>query len=99
MRGWRWGSDAMKLAVAESKIKKGDLLLVRGSRATKVGPEIANAVAEEPCDKGRHFEVRMIQGLGARSLQAIADGPIMDPTRIYLLDGKCSVEEMKRREQ
>jgi hypothetical protein len=47
---------------------------------------------------GERVKVEMIEGLGARSLQAMADGPIMDAGEIFLPAGKCSVEEMQERE-
>ena len=47
---------------------------------------------------GLHIEYKMIEGLGSRDLHAIANGPIMDPNRIYLPAGKCSEEEVRRRE-
>ena len=88
----------MTFARATQKIAVGDAVLVRGGDASRAGPEIANAVAEEAGRKGFYISVKMITGLGDRNLQAMADGPIMDPRRIFLPAGKCSEEEVRQRE-
>lgn len=80
------------------KIKAGASILVRGGDATLAGPEIANAIAEEAGKKGMYISVKMITGLGDRDLHAMANGPIMDPLRIFLPAGKCREEEILRRE-
>jgi len=71
---------------------------VRCNRASLADEAIANAVAIDGAKKGLHIEYKMIEGLGSRDLHAIANGPIMDPNRIYLPAGKCSEEEVRRRE-
>lgn len=46
---------------------------------------------------GEVVEVEMIVGLAGRSLHAIANGPCMDPLRLYLPEGKISEAELERR--
>ncbi len=86
------------LATCLERISVGDSILVRGGYAQKAEPSIANAVADEPGGKGDRIWYVPIGGLGERDLQALANGPIMDPNRIYLPAGRCSEEEMRRRE-
>ncbi len=88
----------MRFAQATESIPEGATILVRGGMASKAGSEIANAVAIEAGKEGQRIMVKPIDGLGGRILQAMANGPIMDPNRIYLPAGKCSEEEMRRRE-
>lgn len=85
-------------ATCLERISVGDKILVRGGKAQKADPSIANAVADAPGGKGDHIRYVPIDGLGDRDLQALANGPIMDPNRIYLPAGRCSEDEMRRRE-
>lgn len=94
----------MKLGLATEPIPVGATVLLLGGEVRLAGPEIANAVAIDdglPSAhylKGQYVKVRPIEGLGERSLQAIANGPLMDPNRLYLPAGKCSEDEVRRRE-
>jgi hypothetical protein len=92
---------------ADCDVPFGSRVLVRGDRASLADPELANAIAVrtdcwwERYDivaAGTTFSVEMIEGLGERSLQAIADGPIMDPSLLYLPAGKLSIAETRARE-
>lgn len=52
--------------------------------------------------KDRHKAVREAFGRDARdftpeALQELADGPIIEPLRIYLPLGRCSIAELRRR--
>lgn len=43
-------------------------------------------------------DLALTTGLTPADLQTIANGGIMDPNRIFLPAGTCSVEEMRERE-
>ena len=94
-------------AQTRRRIAVGAHVLVRGGFADLAVPEIANGIAA-PCRLGRGrkvfpagetIDIEPIKGLGDRSLQAMADGPIMDPSRIFLPAGKCTEDEMRERER
>lgn len=99
---------ARRMVFAVGDVPDGALVLVRGIRATVADQSVANAVAaarrpswRDDADlirDGQSFTVEMIQGLGARDLQAIADGPIMDGNALYLPAGKLSMAETVARE-
>lgn len=88
----------MNYAKAMNSIRDGQHILVRGAMAQPADPEIANAIAIEGAEQGMGIRYKLIDGLGSRDLQAMANGPIMDPNRIFLPAGKCSEDEMRRRE-
>lgn len=94
----------MIYATASELIPIGALVLVRGDRVGLASQEIANGRAvksiwgNRPYKPGDRVTIEPIDGLGSRDLNAIANGPIMDPNRIYLPAGKCSEDEMRRRE-
>lgn len=91
--------------IAQEPIPIGAKVLLRGDRVTLAGPELANGVAvksvwgSETYNVGARVTVDPIPGLGERDLQAMANGPIMDPNRLYLPAGKCSEAEMRERER
>lgn len=87
-----------RMASCLERISVGDNILVRGGYAQKADRSIANAVADEPGGRGDRIWCVPIDGLGDRDLQALANGPIMDPNRIYLPAGRCSEDEVRRRE-
>lgn len=96
-----------KLVFADGDVPLKCLVLVRDMRARVAEPALANArpVARPqwcgerwPMKNGQSFMVEMIEGLGDRNLQAIADGPIMDSRQLYLPAGKLSMAETRARE-
>lgn len=80
-------------------------MLLRDNRIEPAKPELANGrVAKLPLwdrrkaySPGEYVQVDLIEGLGARSLQAMANGPIMEPLRLFLPAGKLSEEEYRQR--
>ena len=92
-------------ARASGYIRFGDRVLVRSGRAEVAGPDLANGTARSrPCwvgpprySDGDTLLVVMDDGLGDRDLHAIANGPIMDPSALYLPAGKISLAEAKAR--
>jgi hypothetical protein len=95
-----------RIVSAVGKVPFGASVLVRGARASVAPPELANGVAcaaplwsrKKVYRDGQSFWVEMNEGLGARDLHAIANGPIMDPSEIYLPAGKLSMAETRARE-
>lgn len=92
--------------LAEERIPFGASVLCRGYRVRLASPEIANGIArarptyrgeQAVYEIGQHIAVDPIEGLGSRSLQAIADGPIMDPRSLFLPAGKISMDEYRER--
>ena len=92
---------------AVGRIKFGDRVLVRDARAAKAGPDLANGTAmpQPHWDRGPRFyrngetvRVEMDEGLGTRSLHALANGPLMDSNEIYLPAGRLSMAEWRARE-
>ena len=94
----------MTSARATQRIPIGATILVRGGDCSLAGPEIANGIAindgwtPKAYRKGERVKYDPIKGLGDRDLQAMANGPIMDPIRFFLPAGKCSEDELRRRE-
>jgi hypothetical protein len=90
---------------ADEPLPFGALVLVRGGRATLADESIANArvvarpswCRETRIEAGQHFACEMLEDLTGRSLQAMADGPIMDSNRIFLPAGKISEDEWRQR--
>ena len=85
---------------AKERIPYGALVLCRGFDIVLAPPEIANGRArrkpgscgraDESYHAGDFVTVEPIEGLGERDLKALANGPIMDPGRIYLPAGRIS---------
>lgn len=96
----------MMSGMATEAIPFGAHVLCRGLRVSLAAPEIANGIARERsrwCDDtqylpGQHVTVEPVKGLGQRDLQALANGPIMDPSSLYLPAGKLSMAETRARE-
>lgn len=92
-------------ASAEEPIPYGALVLVRGGRASRADAALANAVVREPpyprahghYEVGDHLSAEPFEELGERDLHAIANGPIMEPSRVYLPAGKLSEAEYQER--
>jgi hypothetical protein len=95
-----------KIVFADGDVPLGAMVMVRGMRACVADATVANARAlprptwlgEKKIRSGQSFAVEMIEGLGSRDLQAIADGPIMDASQLYLPAGKLSMAEARARE-
>lgn len=93
--------------IATETIPFGASVIHRGFRVSLAPAETANGTARSRptwCGEareyaaGQHMSVDPIEGLGARDLHAIAAGPIMAPTRLYLPAGKLSKAEADARE-
>lgn len=90
---------------ARETIPFGAQVLCRNGEVGLACPDIANAVARHrPTFGGPHeywegdyLMCDPIDGLGSRDLHAIANGPIMDPLRLYLPAGKVSEAEYQAR--
>lgn len=95
-----------RVVTADQDMLPGDRLLVRGFRARLAGDDMANATAgelprwcwEKVYRAGASVPVIMDTALGKRDLHAIAAGPIMDPTNLYLPAGKLSMDEFRARQ-
>lgn len=92
---------------ATEAIPFGAHVLCRGFQVSLAAPEIANGTACRrpiyPGDKavyepGQHVAVEPVEGLGRRDLHALANGPIMDPSSLYLPAGKISMAKTRARE-
>lgn len=97
-----------RIVRADVDVPYGSRVLVRSGRASPADDSLANATAtprpswlmENGIIKaGEHFSVVMDEGLGTRDLQAIADGPIMDESNLYLPAGKISMAEYRERQR
>lgn len=93
--------------IATETIPFGAPVLCRGFRVTLAGEEIANGKArprpiyrgDRPqYEQGQHVAVEPLDVLGPRSLQALADAPLMDPCNLFLPAGKLSMAETRERE-
>tara|TARA_B100001057_G_scaffold330208_1_gene330576 strand:+ start:1443 stop:1787 length:345 start_codon:yes stop_codon:yes gene_type:complete len=78
-------------------MEPGDHVMCRDSSVTKAAPEIANAIVVKKCRAGDWPKLRKVDGLGERNLQAMADGPIMEPLRLYLPSGRLTEAEYQQR--
>lgn len=92
--------------VAKERIPYGAHVLCRGFEVRLAPPELANGIAcskpawgypRDAHDPGDHVSVTPVEGLGQRDLNAIANGPIMEPIRLYLPAGKVSEAEYQER--
>lgn len=97
----------MMSGMATEAIPFGAHVLCRGFRVSLAAPEIANGTARSRqiyrgekavYEPGQHVTVEPVQGLGRRNLHALANGPIMDPSSLYLPAGKLSMAETRARE-
>lgn len=96
------------IAFADEDIPYGARVLVRGMRASLASGEIANGTAAprprwlregDVIPARASFSVAMDSGIGERSLATLANGPIMDPCRLYLPAGKLSMDEFRERQR
>jgi hypothetical protein len=97
----------MMRGTAKERIPYGALVLCRNFNVVLAPKEIANGTARPrpkwEWSKGDYFEpgdfllVEPIEGLGGRDLHAIAAGPIMEPTKLYLPAGKLTEAEYQER--
>lgn len=96
----------MMRGTAQEFIPWGAPVLCRAGRVSLAPLEIANGTAIKPKLSLRHYGyekgdlafIEPVDGLGQRDLHAMANAPLMEPSRIYLPAGKCSLEELNRRE-
>lgn len=98
----------MMSGMATETIPFGAPVLCRGNRVSLAAPEIANGTAhprrlyrdeKAMYEAGQCVVVEPVEGLGTRSLHALANGPIMDPSNLYLPAGKLSMAETRARER
>ena len=92
---------------AMEPIEYGALVLCRNNEARNAPATIANAkAADRPkwaqayhkrYEKGDYVFAFALEDLGERDLQAIANGPIMEPLALYLPAGKVSEAEYQER--
>lgn len=92
---------------AMERIDYGAPVLCRLGEVRRADPSLANGTAMPRPDwpgkkvtyykAGEQVEVLPVHGLGERDLQALADGPIMDPLRTYLPAGRLSEREYQQR--
>ncbi len=85
----------------------GQYVLCRNFEVRLAPPELANGTViataryRRPIGDrykiGDHVEVEPVVGLGQRDLQAIANGPIMEPIKLYLPAGKITEAEYQER--
>ncbi|MEO1490135.1 MAG: hypothetical protein AAFR88_11985 [Pseudomonadota bacterium] len=96
-----------KWAKARERIAWDSPVVVLGGEAKGADSSIANATLLKPdlvgrrrkCHVGEYVEIEWIEGLGERDLHAMANGPCMQPLRIYLPDGKITQDELSERER
>lgn len=97
----------MMSGMATEAIPFGAHVLCRGFQVSLAAPEIANGTARSRplyrgdkavYEAGQTVTVEPVEGLGRRDLHAIANGPIMDPSSLYLPAGKLSMAETRTRE-
>jgi hypothetical protein len=97
----------MMTGMATETIPFGAHVLCRGFRVSLAAREIANGTAcnrplyrgdKAVYEPGQHVTVEPVNGLGHRNLHALANGPIMDPSSLYLPAGKLSMAEARARE-
>jgi hypothetical protein len=102
-------SRARYSVTAEEFLPFGARILVRHGRASLASENLANATVPDAdhypwfareaggFDAGQHLFPKLDESLGSRSLQDIANGPIMAPGALYLPAGICSEAEWRRR--
>lgn len=93
--------------IASERIPFGAHVLCRGADVRLASPEIANgraqpaprwaARSDEAYHIGDFISVEPIEGLGQRNLQALANGPIMDPRVVFLPAGRISESAYRKR--
>lgn len=96
----------MMRGVATEPIPFGAAVLCRAFKVSLAADDVANGHArlrpafcrQSRWEKGDCVFVDPIEGLGKRSLQALADAPLMDSNAIYLPAGKLSAAETRARE-
>lgn len=91
---------------AMERIPFGAPVLCRGFQVRLADPSLANGTARERplwgSDKpfykpGEFLLVEPVEGLGARDLHAMANGPLMDPKELFLPAGKLSMADYRAR--
>lgn len=94
---------------ARERIAWGSPVIVLGGDCKAADPAIANGKLLAPaaplarhrrkCNIGENVAVEMIEGLGGRSLHDLANGPCMDPLKLFLPEGKISEAELRERQR
>jgi hypothetical protein len=97
----------MMAGMATETIPFGAHVLCRGFQVSLSAPEIANGTARRRplyrgdkavYEPGQCVAVEPVEGIGRRDLHALANGPIMDPSNLYLPAGKLSMADTRARE-
>lgn len=91
----------------EERIPWGAPILIRGRRAILAEEHVANGYLrnrgpwekEDTCAAGTTVGATLIEGLGNRTLQDLANGPCMNALQIFLPAGKLSMAETLERER
>lgn len=98
----------VRRVTARERIAWGASVIVLGSDCKAADATIANATLLKPqpnwhgrrkCLAGENVEVEMIEGLGGRSLHDLANGPCMEPLRLFLPEGKISEADLRERQR
>lgn len=92
---------------ARERIAWGSPVLCLGGECRAADRSIANGKLLKPgfsdrrrkCHVSEEVEVEMIEGLGGRCLHALANGPCMEPLRLFLPEGKLSEDDWRRRQR
>lgn len=97
----------MMCGEAKERMFVGQHVLCRNYQVRLAPPSIANGTVTgyrgrprwmgDRYEPGDYVQVKPIEGLGERDLHAIANGPIMEPVKLYLPAGKLSEAEYQER--
>lgn len=92
---------------ARERIAWGSPVICIGGHCKAADPSIANGTLLKPdfptkrrkCNAGELVVVEMIEGIGGRSLHDLANGPCMEPLKLFLPEGKISETEWQKRQR
>lgn len=92
---------------ARERIAWGSPVICLGGDCKAADRSIANGTLLKPDLVGRRRKchvretvaVQMVEGLGGRSLHDLANGPCMEPRKLYLPEGRLSEDVWRERER